>query len=617
MSKLFQRMFARPALLLCAALSLLAVGTTAGQEPRPRPPLQGGVQQPERRRGPIKGGVQRREEIPDEYSPYKIIKKDCQAAREALDLYRRAASNTELVLSDEWESANDRLYKATASCLECPTASLNIYIELLRRLQLARSDPRARAEAYRQVMSMSGGVAGPRPVALPAYDRAVQSWKQKIQETLADAEVCFKTACTDTLQVMEDPHPTDRLPSNRLPWPPVTGGVDRVGGPPPLPDDVRDPAPREDATPKTPTFWDGFHDGMEECKEGMGATAQLVEQAFKAMQEGDFIKAAKLLGAEQSDAGVRASALMLKTIWEEFTSGRSTPKPGEPIPSDYERGKHGAERLCMYGLIPGASKCVMSGTACAARNVMRACAPALNKVSKLRGVLMSRMRLPRLPRPPTPLMRGMLLEDEKFLEELAATDGKVFIVRDSNPLSMRWVGREGFKPKPLDLKGKTLKLEELMNEGLSKAEAEKYAGLASAKGMSPAARAELLKKGYKIGPPGEQELIRGPEGERFYSDTDLHGVYNLDGTNGWSDDLFKKLQCRFFDRGIQHGPHDNWLLRNNPAEAGPNYGPQVGGGKTLTAIFPDGSKMWVQNLQEMKALYRAIGVNWNTVYPGH
>ena len=209
----------------------------------------------------------------------------------------------------------------------------------------------------------------------------------------------------------------------------------------------------------------------------------------------------------------------------------------------------------------------------------------------------------------------MLLHDQKYLHELAASEGKIFIARDSNPNSMRWVGRAGYKPKPVDLKGKTLTYEDL--KGLPKAEADKYAGLASAKGLSLDERTELLKKGYKIASPGEHEIIRGPKGEKFYSDTDLHGVYNLDGTDGWSEELLEKLQCRFFDRGIQHGPHDNWWLRNDRLRAGLNYGPQVGNGKTLTAIFPDGTRLWITTLSDMKALYRAIGVDWKKVYPHH
>jgi hypothetical protein len=209
----------------------------------------------------------------------------------------------------------------------------------------------------------------------------------------------------------------------------------------------------------------------------------------------------------------------------------------------------------------------------------------------------------------------MLLEDEKYLEELAATEGKIIIVRDSSPYSMKWVGRPGYKPKPVDVKGKTLKPEDL--KGLPKEEADKYVGLASAKGLSLEERTELLRKGYKIASPGDQELIRGPNGEKFYSDTDLHGVYNLDGTDGWSQDLLEKLECHFFDRGVQHGPQDNWVLRNDRARAGPNYGPQVGGGKTLTAIFPDRTKMWARTLREMKDLYRAIGVDLKSVYPYH
>jgi hypothetical protein len=349
---------------------------------------------------------------------------------------------------------------------------------------------------------------------------------------------------------------------------------------------------------------------MYYCLHGLGELVGKMREALVYMGRRDFETAALVLGATRNDAAIQAMADGLRLLWEDFRSGRSVPLPGNPFPTPYEIGKHGAERLCLLGLGPTAGNCVVRGTICAVKTGFSACGTVIYKIASLR-----RVRKPNLLRPPSPIHRGMLLEDEKYLEELAATEGKIIIVRDSSPYSMKWVGRPGYKPKPVDVKGKTLKPEDL--KGLPKEEADKYVGLASAKGLSLEERTELLRKGYKIASPGDQELIRGPNGEKFYSDTDLHGVYNLDGTDGWSQDLLEKLECHFFDRGVQHGPQDNWVLRNDRARAGPNYGPQVGGGKTLTAIFPDRTKMWARTLREMKDLYRAIGVDLKSVYPYH
>jgi hypothetical protein len=374
----------------------------------------------------------------------------------------------------------------------------------------------------------------------------------------------------------------------------VKGGCEQycVGGTP--------AAPRQEAgAAEDKGYWAGVQAGLVNC--GLSVTVML--QAFQAMAQGDFEKAAVLMGATDSASGLRS-------LWQEWTQVQVLDAQGRPL-KQFDVGKRQAERVCLYVLLPKAQSCAASGTACALRGASQACGAVLNRVAQLRA------RVPvTLPAPPSAIFRGLLLVDENYLKQLAIGEGKVIIVRDANRWSMRWIGREGYGAKPMDVKGKTLKPEDLA--GLPQAEADRYLGLASAKGMSLEARAELLKKGYKIASPGDQEIIRGPGGPRgFYSDTDLHGVYNLDGSQGWSNALLQKLQCHFFERGVQHGPHDVWPDRNNRAVAGPNYGPQVGNGKALTAYLPDGSAVHVTTLAQMKALYRAIGVKWESVYPAH
>lgn len=358
-----------------------------------------------------------------------------------------------------------------------------------------------------------------------------------------------------------------------------------------------------------PVYWTGFRDGMQECLAGLGELAFRLDDVIASMRDGNFTGAAQLLGVGSSDSGIKSLVASMENLVKEFNSGRSTPLPGQPIPDSYSIGKHGAERFCFWTVLPSAQKCVMKGGMCVARSVMNSCEKIVEKVASLRKV-----RKPRL-QPVSPIFRGMLLEDEKYLQTLAVTEGKTFFVRDSNRQALRWVGRDGYKPKPMEVKGKTLKESDFT--GASPGDAEKYAGLASAKGMSLEERSALLKKGYSIGSPGEYETIRSPDGSKFYSDVDLHGVYNLDGTNGWSPELLQKLQCRFFDRGIQHGPHDLWPDRNIKAVAGPNYGPQIGNGKTITAIYPDGTMQRIETLAQLKEAYAAAGVNFKQIYPKH
>ncbi|HEY3738421.1 MAG TPA: hypothetical protein VGL53_01190, partial [Bryobacteraceae bacterium] len=208
--------------------------------------------------------------------------------------------------------------------------------------------------------------------------------------------------------------------------------------------------------------------------------------------------------------------------------------------------------------------------------------------------------------------RGLLFEDENYLKRLAASRCLTFIVRDSSEPALRWIGRPGYKAKPAAIKGKTLKAIDLIP--YSPDQMKQYLGLASARGMTPEDRKKLMSAGYNI-QPTSPELILDQDGSKFYSDTDLHGVYDANGNNAWSDALGKELKCGTVDQGIQHPPHDDWADRNNKAAAGQNCGPQIGNGKTITAIFPDGTTRRATTLAEMKELYQAIGVSWNNVYP--
>jgi hypothetical protein len=380
----------------------------------------------------------------------------------------------------------------------------------------------------------------------------------------------------------------------------------------PTPDDRKEypkPPPTDPTPPTAPPeedgYWAGVKSGLSDC----GETLEVMLQAFEAMRRNDFITAASLLGATESDAWLRSLAQQIR---HDFTEVRVLDERGHPL-SEFEKGKRQAQRVCLYGILPKAQRCAARATECAVRGTTQACGKLIRRVTELPPV---RLKL-RLPPPSDPRLRGMLLADETFLKRLAMGEGKVFIVRDSNQFALRWIGRDGYRPKPLGVKGKTLKPADLEGNPSAQANPEKYLGLASAKGMSIEARTDLLNRGYKISSPGDMELITGPDGRRFYSDVDLHGVYEANGRNGWTAALQDKLNCQFVERMLQHGPQDLWPDRNNRAVAGPNYGPQVGGDKSLTAILPDGNSVHIKTLPEMKAFYGSIGVDWRSIYPNH
>jgi len=210
------------------------------------------------------------------------------------------------------------------------------------------------------------------------------------------------------------------------------------------------------------------------------------------------------------------------------------------------------------------------------------------------------------PAAPDPLKRGMPLEDHKQLQKLAANEKKIILVRDSNPWAMRWVGRPRHAPKPQDVKAKAIKYDTNKTP-----EENQFAGLASAKGLSDADRRALLQKGYSI--RGKEEIIVDPNGNRLYSDTDLHGVYDLNGNDVWSDAWKQKMNDSFLENMVQHGPQDNWPDRNNPAVAGPNAGPKP----PVTAYLPDGTTQHMTSIDQMKQFYQAHGMDWNSLYPGY
>ena len=211
------------------------------------------------------------------------------------------------------------------------------------------------------------------------------------------------------------------------------------------------------------------------------------------------------------------------------------------------------------------------------------------------------------PPAPDPLKRGMPLEDHKQLRKLAVDEHKIIVVRDSNPWAMRWVGRPRHLPKPQDLKAKTIPYDPSKS-----AKDNQFAGLASAQGLSDADRRALLAKGYTI--RGDSQLILDPNGNRLYSDTDLHGIYNENGPDAWSAGVQERMNDSFLERMmIQHGPQDNWPVQNDPALAGPTAGPKP----PVTAYLPDGTTQHMRTIEDMKQFYHAHGMDWQSLYPGY
>jgi hypothetical protein len=205
-----------------------------------------------------------------------------------------------------------------------------------------------------------------------------------------------------------------------------------------------------------------------------------------------------------------------------------------------------------------------------------------------------------------PVSRGMPPAVDDALKALAKKNKWTIIVRDSNPAAERWMGKQGYLPKPQALKQKSIPYDPAkpMSE-------QPYAGLVRADELS----AQEQQLGYKIDP---NTGLVSQDGKYFYSDIDLHGVYDSAGndvTDQFFNELIKDPQYRNspLQELVQHYPQDRWQFRNKP---GPNYGPQVGDGKTATAYLPN-STVSIETLAQMKALYSENKINFSWLYPNH
>src|SRR5205085_3425888 len=235
------------------------------------------------------GETQQRDEIPDQYPLLSILETECQIAREALDLYREAAANPELVLSDRWKDVEDRAYQALASCFSCPMGTLKIGIELLRKAQISRLNPQARAEVYRRLIHLTSANNPARgPVSLQAFDQTVQRWKQKISTILQEAEKCFQDSCVELLQVLRGAYP-------RRPTKPPTRG-----------ERENPPARYCEAGLPVFTYGYGFLQGLASCVSGLTyGTIMAIARDFN-----DFQRIA--LALSQGDAETAAQILQIK-----------------------------------------------------------------------------------------------------------------------------------------------------------------------------------------------------------------------------------------------------------------------------------------------------------------
>lgn len=215
-----------------------------------------------------------------------------------------------------------------------------------------------------------------------------------------------------------------------------------------------------------------------------------------------------------------------------------------------------------------------------------------------------------------PTARGILPKHDRGLSQIAKEENLIIIVRNSNPDAVNYLGKPGFKAKPMTMKPKTRKTPP--NSGLVAVDPadDYFKSLMKKEGVTTP---EAWVKKTMEPPPGwtvdrnNGFVLRDPQGNAYYSDVDLHGVYRADsGKSAWKEGMEKEIS-KSIDPDVelvQHGPHDEWLGRLDKSN-GKNYGPQG----DSTAYLPDGTRVHLETIEDQAAFYRKHGIDWNSLYP--
>ena len=240
---------------------------------------------------------------------------------------------------------------------------------------------------------------------------------------------------------------------------------------------------------------------------------------------------------------------------------------------------------------------------------------ARDRQSKLKkGGKKARPRRTDFPPSASSKSRGMRPSDDLSFREAAVENGQHIFVREGNPASADYIGKPGYEGKPVELKAKTatsgkhagLAVADPDDAGLKKMlrQDEKYGKIKSPKARYKAYVRDLEQQGFKVD-PGNGFLVtwkNKPDSKGFYSDYDLHGVYDgKTGTHADAESLKESINERAEQPVVRHGDHDSWPERANRNKSGANYGPQP----PVTVYAPDGKAYRLATWKDMKDYARA------------
>lgn len=218
-----------------------------------------------------------------------------------------------------------------------------------------------------------------------------------------------------------------------------------------------------------------------------------------------------------------------------------------------------------------------------------------------------------------PKSRGMRACDDKAFSKMASRKKRIIIPRNGNAESVQYIGKPGYKPKPGRLKCKTRKTPP--NVGLASGDPSdpRLQERLKADGKTYQQYVDDLKAdGYTVGSAQDGYVVRDAQGNAFYSDYDLHGVYDANtGADLYNEALRTEMNADLGEKLILHGPHDQLpsaqggVLHRNKGSTDPLYGPQP----PCTAYTPDGKAWHLETFDDMRAFYEAHNINFKGIYP--
>jgi len=236
------------------------------------------------------------------------------------------------------------------------------------------------------------------------------------------------------------------------------------------------------------------------------------------------------------------------------------------------------------------------------------------------GVPATKPKTRKFPDALEPKKRGMRPADDHDFANLGHEKKQHIFVRDGNPPSHPYIGMEGYEAKPMDLKAKTAK--HGPNAGLAVADPndaglkrmlrndKAYAHLSSDEARYQAYVKDLARQGLWVHKDKHYLITRHfPEHKGFYSDYDLHGVYDATTGRLVSSKDTRMAMNKEVD-GIQHPAHDEWTARSIPEKAHGNYGPQP----PVTVYGPDGTAKRLETWKDMKAYANEHGLQLEDRY---